>query len=134
MASDLGVFVVQRETDGIWEASCINEHCGYGMHDVAESKSKTSAEKAATKHRAEIRAELAEIAERAGRQGSKDWYAVAADLERRLSNATTKLFALHRYVRHVKGCGHYWGRACDCGLAEFLVPGMTTTDERNADD
>jgi hypothetical protein len=119
--ADLGVYVVQRETDRVWEAACINPHCGEGVHGVAEEPTQRRAEARATKHRVLIRAELAEIEARATRTPVVDWEALAADRERRLSRATRKLFALQAYVRHRQGCGTYWGQACTCGLAEVLV-------------
>ncbi|MER6942523.1 hypothetical protein ABT294_00745 [Nonomuraea sp. NPDC000554] len=125
MASDMGVYVVQREPDRVWVADCINPHCGNGSHGVAESKRQSQAEAAAKRHRSEIRAELAEVEERAVRKASTDWQRLAEDRERRLDRATRKLFALRRYVRHEKGCRRYWQQPCTCGLDGVLSPGMT---------
>lgn len=61
MADDLDVIVVQRETDGLWDVSCFNELCGYGLHDVGESESKGKAEAMATRHRTHIRREAARL-------------------------------------------------------------------------
>jgi hypothetical protein len=54
--SNLNVFVVQRETDGIWDAACCDQRCGFGMHGVAEETTKAAAERAATAHRKELAA------------------------------------------------------------------------------
>ncbi|MEO3856153.1 hypothetical protein [Acrocarpospora sp. B8E8] len=58
MNTDLSVFVVQVEPTGLWETGCCNSDClsSYGFHCVAEDlASEAEAEKAATRHRAEIR-------------------------------------------------------------------------------
>lgn len=59
-ASD--VFVVRRETDGVWEADCIDQRCGFGIHGVAETDSEAEALQAAAEHRRE----LAQINQMAG--------------------------------------------------------------------
>ena len=53
-----GVFVVQEEPTGRWVAMCIDQRCGdlpgcfgEGMHTVADTATKTAAERAATVHR-----------------------------------------------------------------------------------
>ena len=56
MNTDLSVWAVQVEPTGLWDAGCCNDSCGWGMHTVAEDlPTQAEAEKAATRHRAEIR-------------------------------------------------------------------------------
>jgi len=91
---DLNVIVVQVETTGIWDVSCFNPICGYGLHEVGEDPSKGKAEAMARRHRLEIRREQArqgEQAQQAGRAASVDWQARAiraeADRDRALRDA-----------------------------------------------
>lgn len=50
------VFVVQRETDGVWEADCCSPRCGWGQHNIAEFDNEAAAQQAATEHRRELAA------------------------------------------------------------------------------
>lgn len=52
--SATSVFVVQNPT-GQFEADCCDERCGFGMHLLVECDSEQEAERAATKHRGELR-------------------------------------------------------------------------------
>jgi len=52
------VIVVKRD-DGIWDASCFDERCGFGLHGLGEDggdfPNETAARRAATEHRAELK-------------------------------------------------------------------------------
>lgn len=61
----MDVFVVQVETTGLWDATCCNSLCGYGLHCVAEDRpSKAAADRAATAHRRYLRRRIAEEGDR----------------------------------------------------------------------
>lgn len=94
MPTDLSVFVVQEAPTGLWVADCCNELCGQGAHGVATSKRKADAEAAATRHRSEIRKEIAEKKARAEQveQGSAVyWQDIAKQRERELARARREL-------------------------------------------
>ncbi len=63
MAADC-VIVVKRD-DGIWDASCFDERCGFGLHGLTDEDfpNETAARRAAAEHRAELK-QLAAAEER----------------------------------------------------------------------
>ena len=49
------VFVVREAPTGRWIAACCDTRCGFGMHTLADTEHKTTADAAATRHRKYLR-------------------------------------------------------------------------------
>jgi hypothetical protein len=98
----LSVFVVQVETTGLWEASCCNEACGYGLHCVSEDNpTREAAEQAATAHRRAVSRRLRAATARArqAEQGSAlYWQGIAQQRERELKRAERQMRALRQTI------------------------------------
>lgn len=131
-ASELDVFVVQVGPTGLWEADCFNQVCGYGLHTVSEDNpTQEAAERAATVHRAEIRKQLAEKAERARQveQGTAAyWQDIALQRERETERVERDLETANATIARVRALAARLG-VTDPGLQDEILAALDQPQE-----